>query len=77
MKLKRYIELLNKLMENPANAEYDVIVSKDDEGNGFNHIHYEPGVGHFDGEDFMTLAEIQEYLIEEGEQLTTNVVLVN
>ena len=78
MKLNRYIEHLNNLIEtNPEIGEYDVIVSKDIEGNGFNPIHYEPSIGHFDGEDFMTLAEIQEYLEEEGEQLTTNVVCVN
>ncbi len=51
MKLKEYIEKINKLAEmRPETLEYDVITAKDDEGNGFNIVHNTLTIGHFDGE---------------------------
>jgi len=51
MKLKNYMKLLNQLtVDHPECMEFDVITSKDDEGNGFNRVYYAPSIGHFDGE---------------------------
>ena len=36
------------MQDRPETAELDVVTSKDDEGNGYNLVHYEPTVGHFD-----------------------------
>lgn len=52
MKFKKYVENLNKLLEErPETAEFDVVTSKDDEGNGYNLVHYDPSVGHYDSEE--------------------------
>lgn len=54
MKLKNFMENLNELIkDNPMVLELDVITSIDDEGNGFNHVTYEPTIGCFlEGEEF-------------------------
>lgn len=52
MKLKKYIEELNKLtIAKPECLEFEVVTSKDDEGNGFDRVFYTPSTGSFrDGE---------------------------
>jgi len=51
MKFKEYLDQLNQLgADNPQVLELTVVYSKDEEGNGFNELHYTPTVGHFDGE---------------------------
>jgi thiol-disulfide isomerase/thioredoxin len=48
---KEYVANLVKALEdNPEYGELDVVYSKDDEGNGFGHVHYGPSVGVHDGE---------------------------
>jgi hypothetical protein len=49
MKFKQYVENINKLLESrPETAKFDVVTSKDDEGNGYSLVHYEPSVGNLD-----------------------------
>ena len=52
MKLKEYVENLTKLLnDRPETAEFDVLTSIDDEGNGFNLVDCLPSVGTYtDGE---------------------------
>lgn len=51
MKLKVYLEALNKLAhENPSALEYDIVTAKDDEGNGFNPVNYFPQLGVIDAD---------------------------
>ena len=53
MTLQEYIDRLGKLVkEHPECLEYQVVTAKDDEGNGFNPVHYSPSMGNFDGEEF-------------------------
>jgi hypothetical protein len=53
MKLKEYIEQLQKFAEmNPETLEMDVIYSRDDEGNGFQEVHYAPSKGFYEGYEF-------------------------
>jgi len=54
MKFKDYVANLNKLLDaRPETAEMSVVTSIDDEGNGFNTVHYHPTVGSLeDGGDF-------------------------
>ena len=62
MKLREYIENLREFVkENPEALDMDVITSKDDEGNGYNHIYYSPTKGHFDGDDFIPAGDLEEY----------------
>lgn len=50
MKLRDYIGLLNELVrEHPESLDKEVVAAQDDEGNGFNRVHYAPAIGHFDG----------------------------
>ena len=53
MKLKKYIKILNELVEkNPELLEAKVIYSIDDEGNAYNHVNFGPSTGHYDDGDF-------------------------
>lgn len=46
MKLKEYREFLNEMVKNhPEADELIVVYSKDDEGNGYQQVHYTPTVG--------------------------------
>lgn len=60
MKFKEYIRNLNKLLaERPEVADFDVVTSKDDEGNGYSLVHYEPSVGNLDEDgDFTPETEL-------------------
>lgn len=61
MTLKNYIENLNEfLQKNPETENMLVISSKDDEGNGFNIIHYTPSKGIFDNNEFTSLDQLEE-----------------
>lgn len=52
MKLKEYVSNLNKLLKDrPETAEFDVVTSRDDEGNGFNLVYYSLSVGNYDQEE--------------------------
>ena len=45
MKFKAYVESLNKLLEDrPEVAEFDVVTSKDDEGNGYQLVENPPSL---------------------------------
>lgn len=51
MKLKEYMGNLNRVIaERPEALEFDVITSKDDEGNGFNRVVYSPTIGCYNEE---------------------------
>ena len=51
MKFKEYVQNLNMLLEErPETAEYDVVTSKDDEGNGYSLVYYGPTVGGMDAD---------------------------
>ena len=66
MKFKEYVENLNKLIKDiPEVAEMQVVTSKDDEGDGYNLVHYSPTVGNYDGDG------------EFDEELEPNAVCVN
>lgn len=53
MKLKDYLNHLNKLVESrPEILEMPVIYASDDEGNIYRLCNYEPSVGTYDGENF-------------------------
>ncbi len=52
MKLKEFVENLNKLLKDrPETAQFNVVTSADDEGNGFNLVHFEPSVGNYNEDD--------------------------
>jgi len=66
MKLKEYIEQLQKFAEmNPETLDMDVIYSRDDEGNGFQQVHYAPSKGFYEDMEF-----------EEGDE-DVNAVCIN
>jgi len=63
MKLKQYLEQLNRLVEkNPEALKMDVVYSRDDEGNDFQDVEFAPGLGNFErvgrGGDFTTVDEL-------------------
>jgi len=49
MKVKEYLEALNKLVnDNPGALELDLITSIDDEGNGYNLVFFGPSLAEYD-----------------------------
>lgn len=56
MNLKKYIENLEALISlHPETENYEVIYARDDEGNGFQKVAFDPSVG---------AANVEEYFIE-------------
>ena len=52
-KFEDYLKGLNEFAkENPEVMKMDVITSKDDEGNGYNHVYYTPSKGNYNGDSF-------------------------
>lgn len=75
MKLKEYIKnLLAFADENPDALEMDVIYAKDDEGNGYQGIYYEPSLGYFDEDRDFTPVDSEDF--EEYEE-EANAVCIN
>lgn len=76
MKLKEFLEKLNKLAEeNPKALDCDVVCSIDDEGNGYNKIHFDPAIGVMDDEgEFLSESFYEE---EYDESPDVNAVCVN
>ncbi len=75
MTLKEYINNLTKFAEeNPETLDMQVVTSKDDEGNGYNLVYYEPSKGIFEDGDFTTFAQYEEFGRDSSE---TNAVCVN
>lgn len=55
MKFEQYVKALNNLLkDNPAAKEYIVVAASDDEGNGFNPVHYSPAIGFYEDREFET-----------------------
>ena len=53
MNLKEYMEKLNEIVEkNPKALEMDVVHATDDEGNGFQKVHFAPGIGCYEDGEF-------------------------
>jgi len=53
MKLKDYIEKLQKIMNDaPGGKDLTVIYSSDDEGNSFSEVHFDPTLGKFEDNEF-------------------------
>ena len=78
MKLRDYIENLNKFVEeNPEALELEVIYSSDDEGNDFSRVHYTPSKGIFEGGyrgEFISLEQLDDWCREKSE---INAVCIN
>ena len=65
MKLKEYIEHLQKIAEKrPEALEWNLIYSIDDEGNGYNQINYEPSTCLFEFQD----GELLSYEYDENDE---------
>lgn len=78
MTLKEYIENLNKFVkENPETLDYQVIYSRDDEGNGYQQVHSLPDIGQFDGDDFSSKDNYDEEPEEYGDDFEVNAVCIN
>ncbi len=74
MKLKAYIERLNKILaEDPKNANLEVVYSIDDEGNAFHSVNSDPVIGIYERNDFMDM----EYAKDEYKNAKANAVCIN
>lgn len=52
MELRQFMQNLNKLInENPLVLTYDVVTAKDDEGNGYELVHFDPQIGTYNKND--------------------------
>jgi hypothetical protein len=78
IKLKEYLENLNKMVEqNPEILELDVVYAKDDEGNYFEYIGYMPSLGKFCREDceFISERQFNEFDLDEEEKIVNAICL--
>ena len=78
MKVKTWMSEMQKIIkENPEVLEWGMIYSKDDEGNGYEKVHFDPSTCLYDYED----REVIAYEDEDGEIETPkekhNVVIIN
>lgn len=78
MKLKEFIANLQELAkENPEALEFEVVYSKDDEGNGYDEVYFAPSIGQMDEDsDFRS----HDGLIEDGydeDEIELNSVCIN
>ena len=65
MKFKTFIENCVKYAkEHPETLEMDVVYSKDDEGNGFGMIHYNPCVGLYEDREFTDKDAFDDWDVE-------------
>ena len=72
MLLKEYMHHLENLLEDhPEAAEYKVIYSKDDEGNGYDPVYFTPGVCHYDAGEMYTEEQSKEH------EFSINAVILN
>jgi len=75
MKFKEFLANLNKFaQENPETLELDTVTSKDDEGNAFNLVYFEPTKGFLEDRDFTPENGLTENEIKKG---CINAVCVN
>lgn len=52
MLFKDYVSKLNQLLASrPETGDFEVVSSTDDEGNGFNLVHYDPSIGNYNHDD--------------------------
>lgn len=78
MKFSEYIESLQRVLkENPESSDYEVITSIDDEGNGYNQVHYTPSIGFFgENRDWVSRDNYKEEP-EEYSEYRENSICVN
>ena len=69
MKISKLIENLQAIQK--EFGDLDCIYAKDDEGNGFNYISYNPSVGEYDSKGREFYQDDEEY------EITVNAVCVN
>lgn len=75
MTLREYIEQLqNFALSNPETLDMDVIYSRDDEGNGFQEVHYSPSKGIYEDNEFIASDQLEDYERDENE---VNSVCIN
>jgi len=78
MKLGEYMNRMIELVrENPGAADYEVVSSIDDEGNGFNPVYYGPSPGYFDGNAFIDESSFEEYNEDYDTTYEVNAVCIN
>lgn len=65
MKLEKYVENLQRLLEkHPEYKELTVVYSKDDEGNGFDKVWDGPVVGNFNEDEFVDVESFEDWFDE-------------
>jgi hypothetical protein len=75
MKLKEYLEELNKLVEEKPNLlNLEIVYSVDDEGNVYKRVYYSPTVGFYTPNDFIPENQFEVFEIEEG---NVNAICIN
>jgi hypothetical protein len=81
MIFSEYLKRLNKFAEtHPETLGYQCVSAIDDEGNGFNVVHFSPSVGYFDGSyDFTKEKYISELMDDDDdpEDFKPNAICIN
>lgn len=65
MKLKEYIERLNKIAKvNPKSLDFDVVFATDELSNKFLKVEYFPCIGKYEDEKFIPQDNLHEYELD-------------
>ena len=70
MKFSEYLKELNLIAQNINTHDFDVVYSRDDEGNGFQRVHWKPTPGYYDEDS-------GEFLGDADTNKTLNSICVN
>ena len=62
MRLSQFISNCQQALA--QHGDLEVIIAKDDEGNGYNGVYFSPSFGSYDGEDFIIADDVPEDNIE-------------
>lgn len=78
MDLNEYIEqLINFRDEDPKNGKLTVIYAKDDEGNGYQRVHYGPTSGIFEEDDDIFYSNEEDFEEYDMSKDDINAVCIN
>ena len=68
---EHYDKLTSLLAEHPEAKDYQLVYSKDEEGNGYEPVYYSAGIGHYDAGEWYTENDAVEH------DFALNAVIIN
>lgn len=75
MTLQQYYDKLTRMLkEHPEAADMEVVASIDTDGNAFNPVAYEPAIGYFEEDNFISQNYLSQFEMKEDQ---VNAICIN